>query len=207
MALTDNLCGIDAVKDALEIPDDGDDAELANQCAAATRQIHRRCNRFFTDAGSATARTFRADDCYRITVDDFSTTTGLVVKTDTSGDGTFDTTWTIGTDFQVEPLNGIYDGVPDHPYFIIRAVGSKTFPIDSKGQTRVEVTARWGWADKPDDVVEAAVIQAVHLFKARSAALGVAGYGDIGPVRIRQTLHPTAEALVARYARDPFPVA
>lgn len=206
MALTDKLCDLTEVKAALDMEAEyqADDDQVTRAIQAATAQIHDRCDRFFTDAGSASARVYKVDDCDVAYVDDFHTTTGLVVKVDTSADGTFDQTWTLDTDFQVEPLNGITNGIQNHPFNKLRAIDTKTFKPSHRA--RLQVTARWGWASVPDPVREACVIQSVHVFKASAAALGVAGFGDIGVVRLRQALHPTAEALISRYARYPITV-
>ena len=48
---------------------------------------------------------YRADDPQVLLVDQFHTLAGLVVKTDTSNSGTYDTTLTITTDFVVQPFN------------------------------------------------------------------------------------------------------
>jgi hypothetical protein len=37
--------------------------------------------------------------------------------------------------------------------------------------------------------------------------LGIAGFGDIGIMRLRQAMHPVAIALLHQYRRDPVMVA
>ena len=208
MALDDSLCGLSEVKAALDMEPSysADDDQVTRAISAATAQIHDRCDRFFTNVGdTATARVFSVADCDIAHIDDFHTTTDLAVAVDSTADGTFDQTWTNGTDFQLEPLNGYSNGIQGHPYNTLRAIGTKSFKPSARA--RLQVTAKWGWAAVPDPVREAAVIQSVHVFKASSAALGVAGFGDVGVIRLRQALHPTAEALIARYARYPIPFA
>jgi signal transduction protein with GAF and PtsI domain len=61
---------------------------------SASRSIDRMTNRRFWADANATARQYRATDFYRLFVDDISSTSGLIVKTDTGGDGTFETTLT-----------------------------------------------------------------------------------------------------------------
>jgi hypothetical protein len=56
-------------------------------------------------------------------------------------------------------------------------------------------------------VLQAAQIQAVSIFKSADAPLGVAGFGDIGVVRLRQAMHPVAMSLLSQYRRDPVLVA
>jgi hypothetical protein len=71
----------------------------------------------------------------------------------------------------------------------------------------VQITARWGWPAVPKPVLQAAQIQAVSIFKSADAPLGVAGFGDIGVVRLRQAMHPVAMSLLSQYRRDPVLVA
>ncbi len=201
---TNIYCSLDEVKDAVGVTDSEDDTRILDVVRTASRLIEAATSRIFYDTGSATARVFVASSSCLVEVDDFHTTTGLVVKTDTSFDGTFDTTWT-SADYQLEPLNGRVDGLAV-PYNQLRAVGGLGFPCNGL-EAGVEVTAQWGFATVPDEVREACVIQSVSVMKAPDAALGVAGYGDFGPVRLRQALHPTAELLIAPYAIDRIPVA
>jgi hypothetical protein len=78
----------------------------------------------------------------------------------------------------------------------------------------VQITARWGWANPdaadhylPQPVEQAAQIQGVSIFKSADAPLGIAGFGDIGIMRLRQAMHPVAAALLPPYRRDPVLVA
>lgn len=208
MAITNGYVAINVVKSAMRITDDDDNAGLELAIESASRLIDNHCDRQFYQDGSATARVFVARSPHLVHVDDISTTVGLVVKTDTSGDGTFDTTWT-SSDYQLEPLNGRREGVA-WPYDALRAVGSYDFPVygtNNNSEALVQVTAQWGWASVPTAVKQACVIQAVSLFKAKDAPLGVAGFGDLGGVRVSSYLHPQAKMLLAPYRRKSVLVA
>jgi hypothetical protein len=61
------------------------------------------------------------------------------------------------------------------------------------------VTAKWGWAAVPDDVEQACRILVARFFKVREAPLGVAGFGDLGLIRVRDD--PTALGLLQPYPR------
>jgi hypothetical protein len=87
-----NYVALSELKSALGITGSTDDDFLNLAIDAAEQAIDDLCGRVFTAAGSTSARTYRAQPYLAVT-DDISTLTGLVVKTDTSGDGTFDTTW------------------------------------------------------------------------------------------------------------------
>jgi hypothetical protein len=130
----------------------------------------------------------------------------LIVKTDEGDDGTYETTWTISTDFVLEPLNGRgRDGSTGWPYTKVVAVGSRYFPIWSR-RPSVQVTAKWGWETTPAPVVDAVLLVAAESWKLKEAPLGVTGFGDFGVVRVRDNpivarklagfAHPDAEALI-----------
>jgi len=209
--LTDRLVTEDDLKEILGISDTVDDNRLTLAADAATQIVQAYCDRHFVQQATATARVFTALDPWMLEVDDISTTTGLVIKTDEDGDGVFETTWAT-SDYQLEPLNGKQIG-QNWPYTRIRAIDAREWPLEY-GQAVVQVTARWGWAN-PDDaadylphpVEQAAQIQATSIFKSVDAPLGIAGFGDIGIMRLRQAIHPVAAALLAPYRRDAVLVA
>ena len=184
------------LKTALGISGSGDDDFLNLGIDAAEQAINDLCGRKFTADGSASARTYRAQGYLAVT-DDISTLTGLVVKTDTSADGTFDTTWTASTDYQVEPLNNIAKGRSVNN---LRAIGSYTFPVYGDGQVSVEVTAKWGWPAVPDTVKQAALMLASRLYGRKASPMGVIGVGDFGPVRISRS-DPDIAFLLMDYKR------
>ena len=184
------------LKTALGISGSGDDDFLNLGIDAAEQAINDLCGRKFTADGSASARTYRAQSYLAVT-DDISTLTGLVVKTDTSADGTFDTTWTASTDYQVEPLNNIAKGRSVNN---LRAIGSYTFPVYGDGQVSVEVTAKWGWPAVPDPVKQSALMLSSRLYGRKASPMGVIGVGDFGPVRISRS-DPDVAFLLMDYKR------
>lgn len=180
------------------------DTQLQNALDAASREIERHCDRQFNDAGSATARLYYADTIYTASVDDFSTTSGLVLATDDGGDGSFSTTWA-STDYELEPLNGSVDGETGWPFFNIKAIGTRLFPVH-RGRligrgAPVKLTARWGWTAVPVGVQEACLVGAEYLFKQKDAPFGIAGFDNYGPVRVRE--NPIFCSLLAPYRRYP----
>lgn len=211
--LTDRLVTEDDLKEILGIAtaDTTDDNRLTMAADAATQMIQAYCNRHFVQQATVSARTYVASTPFLVEVDDISTATGLIVKTDEDADGVFETTWA-STDYQLEPLNGKLGG-QNWPYTRIRAIKSREFPFDY-GQALVQVTARWGWANPdaiadyvPHPVEQAAQIQGVSVFKSAEAPLGIAGFGDIGIMRLRQAMHPVAMALLAPYRKEQVQVA
>lgn len=169
------------------------DAEVVAQClTSASRAVDKDCGRFFYADTTPTALTFNAGDQFCCELADcdmaweISTTTGLLVKTDTNGDGTYDATWTIGTDFILEPANQARYGIRGWPYDTIRSIGSRSFPVASSRQPRpVQVTAAWGWPAVPDGIVYASLLAANAMYKRGDAPFGVAGFDAFGVVRVR----------------------
>lgn len=161
-----------------------DEPTLNRACRVASRLVNKHCNRQFNTDDAVSARTYRPKSSFSVSVDDFHTTTGLVVKTDEDDDGTFETTWTLGTDFDLKPYDGIVNGIPGFPYWQIEAIDTKEFPESFK--RALQVTANWGWAAVPDDVIEASLIAAEEIWKLKEAPFGVAGMGQFGSIRVRE---------------------
>lgn len=181
--------------------DTTDDTRIEMAVEAASRQIDNHTGRRFWQDATVTAREFYADDAYCVTVDDISTVTGLLVKADDNDDGTFETSYTITTDFILLPANAA-DGSPVRPYTEVRLVSGATFPRSSSGRPGAQVTAKFGWPAVPTDVKRACLIQTVMLFKAADAAFGALQFGADGiGLRIPSRLHPLAEALLEGYCK------
>jgi len=153
---------------------------------AASRSIDNYCGRRFWLDGAATARTFVATSSTSLTVPDgIGTTTGLIVKTDLAGDGTFETTWAT-TDYELRPVTAAAAFPEAEPWTEIRSIGTLVFPAAtvSGRSDRVQITAKWGWPAVPDSVAYACRLKAARLVSRKDSPQGVAGFGDFGPVRL-----------------------
>ena len=53
----------------------------------------------------------------------------------------------------------------------------------------------------PTQVRIATITQALALWKAQDAPLGVAGFADFGVIRMRSVLHPSAVALLEQFRK------
>jgi hypothetical protein len=179
MAITNGYCTLAEVKAALRISDSTDDTLLENAIEGASRRIDGFTGRFFYQQSAAISMYTRDIYTVQLQNDLVSVTT---LKTDDNGDGTFETTWTANTDYQLQPLNTV---LQSRPYNRIVAVGGKTFPImiqpDLPG---VQVNGVWGWSAVPDDVREACVLLSMRGFARYNAALGVVGFADMA-VQVR----------------------
>ena len=203
MTITNGYATRNQVKAALRIgtADTIDDDLIDNCVGAASRLIDGYCNRRFWQTGTAEARVYQAEDSFYCSIDDIAGT-ALTLRTSSQSDGTFDVTWKV-SDYQLEPLNGNLDGLT-WSYDKIRAVGDYLFPTVNANygeQALVQVTAVFGWPEVPEPVTQATIIQASRIFKRYDSPLGVAGFGDLGAIRVSRYLDPDMAQLVEPYRR------
>lgn len=194
MAITNGYATLNQLKSAMRIPvaDTTDDDLLETSIESASRQIDGHCQRRFYST-SAT-RVFTPSDSYLCETDDIVSISELITSSD--GDG-FDTTWQT-TDYQLEPLNGVAGGL-DTSYTQIRAVGDFLFPTYGQEAT-VKITGVFGWTSVPTAIEQATIILAQRQFKRYDSPLGVAGFGDLGVIRV-SGVDPDVAKLIAPYRR------
>lgn len=200
-ALSKLYCTVEELKSRLGIPDTDDDFEIRLAVDAVCRQIDEHCDRYFYR--ETATRTFPADGGYCVDPGDLVSVTTL--KTDTAGDASFGTTWST-TDYQLRPTDSTYRAEA-RPYTEIHAVASLTFPVcyGTGRDDRVQVAGVFGWPAVPAAVKQAALILAAETLKLKEAPFGVAGFGDLGVVRVRD--NPKAMTLLAPFRRHPILVA
>lgn len=193
MTITNGYCTLDQLKSVLRVTDTIDDLLFETRIGEASRVIDDYCNRRFYADISATTRVFVAAESTAVVVDDISTTTELVVKTDSAGDATYATTLS-AAGYQAEPLNAVSRGVP---ITMIRTTASGYLPT-AYAPAGVQVTARWGWPAVPQPVQSACIILAGRLVKRGDSLLGVAGFGDLGAITVR-SIDPDVQRMLAPY--------
>lgn len=196
MAITNGYCTLAQLKDALGIPsaDTISDSGLELAIESASRQIDTHCERVFYQTTGAT-RVYAPSSYDFVEIDDLITLTTL--KTSTDADGSYDQTWTSDT-YQLEPLNGRAGGIVT-PYTGIRGVGDLIFPVTGQEAT-VQVVGNFGWSSVPTDIKYACLILSGRLWKRFDSVLGVAGFGELGAVRVSR-FDPDIEALIGPYKR------
>tara|TARA_R110000772_G_scaffold7531_1_gene25550 strand:+ start:233 stop:826 length:594 start_codon:yes stop_codon:yes gene_type:complete len=193
MAITNGYCTLADVKAALRITDTVDDTLLELAAEAASRQIDGHTERvFYTEDAT---RIFTPSDSYVCIIDDVSALTSI--KVSDNADGVFGDAWT-ATDYQLEPLNGQSGGLVT-PATQIRAVGDFTFPVAGQDAT-VQVTGTFGWAAVPTAVRQAAILLSSRQYKRYDSPLGVAGFGDLGVVRV-SNIDPDIAKLLEPFMR------
>lgn len=204
MAITNGYTTLASMKNFLSIVDSTDDTLLEGLIESASRSIDRIANRRFYADSSASARSYRANNNVFVYVDDISSTTGLVVKTDDDGDGTFETTLTINTDFLVDPLTAAALGRPFTQLTMVNTLNVwPVYPgLFSNGlRPGVEVTAKWGWPSVPDDIETACQILTADLYKRKDSPGGILGLGDLGAIRM-SPLGRDVTAMVRAYKKE-----
>jgi hypothetical protein len=192
MAITNGYATLQDVKNALRITDTLDDQLIETAIESASRMIDGFSARTFSNAGTA-VRNFAATDDLTVIIDD-AIEVLQVESTDEVG-GSY-TLWK-PTDYQLEPLNARSDGLY-MPTTGLRAVNDYAFPVVDQ-QALVRVTAVWGWPSIPSAIKQATIIQSSRLFKRLDSPLGVAGFGDMGAIRVGRYLDPDVEQLVSPY--------
>ena len=204
MAITNGYTTLASMKNFLSIVDSTDDTLLEGLIESASRSIDRIANRRFYADSSASARSYRANNNVFVYVDDISSTTDLVVKTDDDGDGTFETTLTINTDFLVDPLTASALGRPFTQLTMVNTLNVwPVYPgLFSNGlRPGVEVTAKWGWPSVPDDIETACQILTADLYKRKDSPGGILGLGDLGAIRM-SPLGRDVTAMVRAYKKE-----
>lgn len=164
-----------------------DDTIYALATANAIEQVNTYCQRDFTVASAATARSFKVSGTSCILrIDDCTTVTTVV-----------DTSTLAATDYQLQPLNSrTTDGIPV-PYEQIERL--QTYWTGDSATRLVTVTATWGWLAIPSSVKMAGLIIAKDIVKQRDNNSGVADFGQFGAVRVK--VNPIALNSLARFRR------
>ena len=177
-----------------------EDAQMEAAIEAASRTIDAYTNRRFYLDASTSARVYYAESPVRCSVDDFSTTTGLIIKVDTGDNGTYDQTWAT-TEYILEPINAEIGGVSGQPYNRIIAAVPRLFPISGR-RPRVQVTAKWGWAAIPHSVEQACLIQAARIYRRAQTPEGFAAGEAFGAIRVSTRIDPDVQMLLAPFRRQ-----
>ena len=198
MSVTNGYCSVSEACAYLRIPDGDDNVLLELVINSVSRLIDKHCRggmgHFYAD-GTASARLYVACEEDMIEVDDISTTTGLIIKTDEDGDGTFEATWST-TDYQLEPLNALADGRPV-TRIRRRALSSRFFPESEGGQALVQVTATWGWPSVPPEVKNACLLQVARIKGRQGAQFGIVSAPDFESTdRLLAALDPDVKVML-----------
>jgi hypothetical protein len=195
-----NYATLAQVKSALRITDQIDDSLLTTAIGAASRWVDGYTDRSFQPAALGTADyvpTGRMDD---LVVDDLVSVTSILIDEDI--DRSFSTTLN-PIDFLLLPVNSRAGGLP-FPFTRIRPQEDGYWPTTTDGRATVRVIGQFGFGDVPDAVREATILQASRLFTRLDSPLGVAGFGDMGAMRVSFRGDPDVLMLLAPFRRVRF---
>lgn len=168
------------LKAALRITDQVDDSLLTTALNSATAYVNNYCERSFAVGTATTERIYIPTGRFDVLqIDDASDIAEVAIDEDL--DRSFSTVLR-DLDFQPEPLNPTTIGSA-YPFTSIRPVEDGYWPMWENRAT-VRVTGTFGWPEVPDAVKEATLLQASRLFTRLDSPLGVAGFGDMGAMRV-----------------------
>lgn len=174
----------DEVRDWLGVTDAKLDALIEDAVPAAEEWINGHCARSFDLQPTATPRYFDVAPDGSVYVDDVGNLADFALATDNDRSNTFSTSWA-ANDYQLLPLSRNYQV---RPFNRITPTGSRWFPYPWGGYPLrsglVRVTARWGWPAVPASVKQAAKQKAAQIVSRRNSPNGVAGFNDLGVVRV-----------------------
>lgn len=190
MALGDPYVTLAQLKSWLKITNTADDTELTDALASVSTEIENQCGRQFNTDGVVSTRVFEPLGRTLVQFDDFHTLTGLIVAVDGK-------TWTTA-DYKLLPLNGLRNGRP-WVYESLEPLHHGCLPC---GRASVSITATWGWATVPKPIYEACLIASSETFALKDARFGVAGWGAMGDIRVRE--NPMVLKKLRPYLRSPI---
>jgi hypothetical protein len=174
-----------------------DDYELTTAIMIASRSINRFCGTHFNRITEA--RTFAVENLYFLKIDQLVKGSITSFLLDIDGDGTFETAWTEGNNYQALREGHGYNvndiGTPQPQNLIQVILGTPTtvgggqflpFVWPFTHEDRVQITATWGWPEIPAEVSQACLLMATDYFKSKDAPFGMAGQGDLA-FRVQQS--------------------
>lgn len=195
-----DYASLSEVKAALRITDNIDDNLLNAAIDAASRWVDGWCGREFAAASGTSTRDYVPSGRMEpLMVDDL--TSVVSIKIDEDLDRSFATTLN-AIDFQLEPVNARSFGNA-YPYTMIRPQEDGYWPT-SYNRATVRVEATYGWPAVPEAVKEATILQTSRLFTRLESPLGIAGFGDMGAMRVSFRGDPDVMMLLAPYRRAKF---
>jgi hypothetical protein len=192
-----DYASLSELKTALRITDSVDDTPLQAVLTSASRFVDQYCQRDFTVASGTATRDYVPTGRWEsVAIDD--ATSIVSVKIDEDLDQSFGVTLN-SVDYQPEPVNRL---VSDNDWVYTRLI-----PIEDgywptwEGRATVRVEATFGWPAVPEPVKTATILQAARLWTRYDSPLGVAGFGEMGAMRVSFKADPDVQMLLQPYRR------
>lgn len=108
------------------------------------------------------------------------------------------TALTVSTHYQLEPLNALSSAGETVPYRRIRRLDTSWFTRGERGT--VVVTAPWGWASIPAQIIESCKIAAKAVIDGRDLRYGLVALADGGALSERDAR--VVKRAIETYTRD-----
>jgi hypothetical protein len=187
------------------------DADLTKAVGAASRAIDHATGRQFYSSPATAVYTadypgwnrynrFPSPFLRTLEIDDINSLTSL--KVDVDGDGTYETTWTSGTDFYLDPPNAPTMGAYAMPYerVVLPIHSGQVFPA---WDNAVQVIGNFGFATTPPEVNEYCTILAAQLLlRTRQAPFGIVMAGvEIGAMTRLSRFDPDFDRLLGHLVK------
>ena len=166
-------------------------------------------NYSLTESALAAAKTILSNGCHRQFV--IATTSSARVFVPTRGDVAFiddctavssvsnDGVSVAGSYYQLEPLNGRTAAGDSVPYDRLRRL-SGSWLLGTYGEATLSVTATWGWAAIPTQIIEACKIITRDILANREVKFGIIDATDAGAIVART--NPVVRQAIETYRRS-----
>ena len=201
MAIVNGYCALSELKTYLGLSGSGQDDNLENAIEGASREIDQYTGRIFYQTSSQD-NYYTPNNFFMQAVDDISTATGLVVKLDTTDDGTHNKTLTKDTDFALLPVNVTNALDQNQPYTQIKILDNRSSErFDPDIFNNIKVTAQFGFSSVPDAIKQATFLQATRLFKRKDSPFSVYGNPETGTAELFNKFDPDALKLIKGYSK------
>lgn len=192
-----NYVTLSELKAALRITDSVDDQLLNAAITSASAWVDGYCERSFTVGTATTQRLYVPTGRFELLqVDDLQSISEVAIDENT--DGTFSTILRV-IDYQRQPLNSSVAGAT-YPTTSLLPIEDGYWPV-WRGRATVRVSGVYGWPAVPAAVKQATILQASRLFTRLDSPLGVAGFGDMGIMRVSFRGDPDVAMLLAPYRK------
>lgn len=181
MAVTNGYATVTNYKARHDIEDNDDDIAIEAYINAVSRLIDGiRGERFYTTTSDET-RYFDAHkwDYLHTGIRIVSITT---LKTDNDNDGTYEYTWTDGTDYYLMPYNASLDG---EPYRWIETAPNGNYSFPKGVQKGVQIVGKFGWSTVPAYISEACYLGVARLMSRQDTPLGVSAAASVGQLSLK----------------------
>ncbi len=143
---------------------------------AIDNALHRRIEKATPGAEGLTTRVYAPGGSQRLWIDDCTE----VVEVVENG-----VTLAAGVDYQLEPLNGLSSAGEPRPYDRLKRHGQCWYSDDDKAT--VSITARFGWAEIPPQVIEACKVIADEMCRNPELRFGLVAITDAGGFGARES--------------------